>query len=185
VIETLADIDRYDALSIYDRQRTYERVMSNRDRKRMGELRAFRGFIVATGLPVDPASVRCLAPPRPDIACSLAVSPYLFELGEVTDQGLAQRMAHSLKTGMITGGAASQTEALERIITLKLGKTYATHGVPVDLLLYYWWHPAWPAMIYQTLQKSSAVISSALARNVFSRIWVYEHQGKGLLIRLP
>lgn len=72
--------------------------MSSDDRKRMGELRAFLGFVKASTLAIDPRSVVCLDPPRPDISCTLSCAPYFFELGEVTDEGLARRYSESLRT---------------------------------------------------------------------------------------
>jgi hypothetical protein len=90
-IRNLADLTNYDALSILDRRKTYEEVMSSDDRKRTGELRAFPGFVKASTLAIDPYSVECLDPPCPDIGCRLGSTPYFFELGEATDEKLAKR----------------------------------------------------------------------------------------------
>jgi hypothetical protein len=87
-IRNASDLAKYDALSIQDRQRAYCEMMSSGDRKRMGELRLFVEFIEASRLPIDLSTVVCLDPPSPDISCNLDSSPYLFELGEVTDEGL-------------------------------------------------------------------------------------------------
>ena len=88
-IRNVSDLDAYDALPVRDRQRAWDERMSSDDRKRMGELRAFLGFVEASGLPIDLPTVECLDPPSPDIGCRLNPSPYFFELGEVTDEGLA------------------------------------------------------------------------------------------------
>jgi class 3 adenylate cyclase len=186
-IRNLADIAKYDSLSIPDRQQTYDHAMSSDDRKRMGELRAFEGFVRASGLPVDPTSVECLDPPAPDIRCMLSASPYLFELGEVTDEGLARGYSHSLRTGEITGGFFSQSEPLEYMISSKADKAkkYRTDGFPVDLLLYYWKHPPYDPAIEQTLTRSAGLTHQILDSGLFARIWVYEHPQRilGVLTR--
>jgi|SRR5579863_894166 len=174
-IRNSADLASYDALSIPDRRRTYDEVMSSDDRKRMGELRAFLEFVKASSLAIDPSSAVCLDPPYPDIGCRLLSSPYFFELGEVTDEGLARRYSESLRTGRITGGSYSQDEPLKSIITSKAQKTYQTGGVPVDLLLYYWKQPPYDPVIQQSLIELRDVIDHILSSGPFSRIWLYEY----------
>ncbi len=177
-IRSLADLANYDALSIPDRRTTYKDVMSGDDRKRMVELRAFLGFVKASGLPIDPSSAVCLDPPCPDIDCRLSSSRYFFELGEVTDEGLAQRYNESLRTGKITGGAYSQDEPLKSMITSKARKMYQTGGVPVDLVLYYWKQ----APYYPAIQQALTELSHVLTSGPFSRIWLYQHPEKVLAV---
>ena len=128
-IRNSADLAKYDALSLPDRRKAYE-AMSSDDRKRMGELRAFLGFVKASGLAIDSTFAICVDPPCPDIGCRLSSSPYFFELGEVTDEGLARRYSESLRTGKITGGSYSQDDPLRSIITSKAQKTYSNGRCP-------------------------------------------------------
>src|SRR5437764_15075282 len=76
-------------------------------------------------------------PPRPDIQCQIAGSPYLFELGEITDECLAKNFSRSLRTGEISGGAFSQEGPFIRMFRKKATRSYETNGAPVDLVLYY------------------------------------------------
>jgi hypothetical protein len=174
-IRNLADLAKYDALSIPDRRKTYKEVMSSDDRKRMAELRAFLGFVRASTLAIDPDSAVCLDPPCPDISCRLNSTPYFFELGEVTDEGLARRYSESLRTGRITGGWFSQDKPLKSMITSKAQKTYQTDGVPVDLLLYYWKQAPYYPDISQVLAEFRGATDYILQSGPFSRIWLYEH----------
>lgn len=179
-IRNLADLAKYDALSIPDRRKAYDELMSSDDRKRMGELRAFLGFVNASALAIDPYSVVCLDPPRPDICCRLSSAPYFFELGEVTDEGLARRYSESLRTGKMTVGWSSQDRPLKSMITSKAQKTYQTGGVAVDLLLYYWKQTPYYPVIPKVLAELRGEIDSILQSGPFSRIWLYEHPEKVL-----
>ena len=181
LVRNVSDLASYDELSISNRRTTYDEVMLSADRKRMGELRAFLGFVKVSRLPIDPATVACLDPPFPDIGCSLGPSPYFFELGEVTDQGLARRYSESLKTGRITGGAFSQEVPLRRILTSKARKRYETGGAPVDLLLYYWKQGPYVPVVQQVISEPGAALSSG----PFSRIWLYEYPGRLLAVVPP
>jgi hypothetical protein len=118
-IRNVSDLGAYDALPVRHRQKAWHELMSSHDRKRMQELRAFLRFIEVSGLAVDRATAVCPDPPSPDICCGLGSSRYLFELGEVTDEGLAQRYSESLRTGQILGGWFSQAEPLTSILTSK------------------------------------------------------------------
>jgi hypothetical protein len=107
-------------------------------------------------------------------------SPYLFELGEVTDEGLAQRYSESLRTGRITGGSHSQAEPLTSILGSKGQKTYETDGVPLDLLLYYWKQTPFEPEVQRVLSGLRPVIDHMLSLGSFSRIWIHEHPSRVL-----
>jgi len=177
-IRDLSDLETYDALSILDRRKTYNEIMASADRKRMGELRAFLGFAKVARLPIALSTVVCLDPPLPDISCTLDSAPYFFELGEVTDQGLARSYSESLRTGAITGGAFSQDVPLRRIFASKAQKRYETGGAPVDLLLYYWKQTPYDPVAQQAFSELRALLSSG----PFSRIWLYEHPERLLAV---
>lgn len=141
----------------------------------MGELRAFVGFGNASGLTIRPNSVVCLDPPRPDIGCRLGSSPYLFELGEVTDEDLARRYSKCVRMGQITGGFYSQAEPLKRMIESKAQKAYECDGAPTDLVLYYWKQAPYCPAVQQVLIELRSVIHHMLSTGPFSRIWLYKH----------
>lgn len=179
-IRNVSDLDTYDALPVRERQRAWDELMSSDDRKRMLELRAFLGFVEASGLNIDRATAVCLDPPSPDIRCSLGSSRYFFELGEVTDEGLARRYSDSLKTGRITGGWFSQDEPLTSMITSKGQKAYQTDGAPIDLVLYYWKQAPFVPEVQKTLSALKPVVDQILSSGPFSRIWIYEHPSRVL-----
>ncbi len=183
-IRNLSDLDAYDALPIRERQRARDELMSSDNRKRMQELRAFRGFIDATGLPVDRATVACLDPPYPDIGCRIDSSPYFFELGEITDEGLARRVSESLKAGKVTVGWHSQTAPLTSILASKAQKAYETDGAPLGLLLYYWKQAPSDPLVQKVLSELRPVVGQMLSSGPFSRIWVYDHHRAGMVREL-
>ena len=178
-IRNASDLHAYDTLPVRERQSVWDALRSD-DRKRMQELRAFLGFVEASGLAVDQATAVSLDPPYPDIGCRLRSSPYFFELGEVTDEGLARGYSDSLKTGRITGGWFSQDEPLTSMLTSKAQKTYQTDGAPADLVLYYWKQAPFEPEVQQVLSELRLAINQMLSSGPFSRIWIYEHPRKVL-----
>lgn len=174
-IRNASDLGAYDALPVRDRQIAWDGLLNGDDHKRMQELHAFLGFADASGLAVDRATAVCLDPPYPDIGCTLGSSPYLFELGEVTDEGLAQRYSESGKTGKITGGWHSQRVPLISIIKSKAQKTYQTAGAPIDLVLFYWKQAPFEPEVQKVLSELRPVIGQMLSSGPFSKIWIYWH----------
>jgi hypothetical protein len=182
-IRNVSDLDAYDMLCVYDRQKAWDEMPSG-DRKRMGQLRAFLGFAKVSSLPIDTPTVVCLDPPSPDIGCRLGSAPYFFELGEVTDEGLARRYTESIKTGKITGGWHSQAKPLTLIFTSKAQKTYEPNGAPVDLLLYYWKQAPFEPEVQKVLSELRPVVDQMLSPGRFSRIWIYEYGYPGRVLRM-
>jgi hypothetical protein len=181
-IRNVSDLDVYDLLPLRDRQKAWGKLMSSEDRKRMRELCAFLGFVEASGLPVDRATVLCLDPPSPDISCKADGSPHLFELGEVTDEGLARRHSPFFKTGRVAGGWFGQDEPLRSILMWKGQKPYRTDGAPVDLLLYYWRQTPYDPVVRRVVWELRAVIYQMLRPGSFPRIWIYEHPARVLCV---
>jgi hypothetical protein len=179
-IRNTSDLAAYDALPNSRRRKAYDELIACDDRKRMGELRAFLGFVGVCRLPVEHATVTCSDPPYPDIRCTLDGPLHFFELGEVTDQGLASRYSESLRTGKITGGFYSQDEPLRSILMSKAQKTYLTDGAPVDLVLYYWKQTPYDPEVQKVLWESRALIHQMLSPGPFSGIWIYEHPARVL-----
>jgi hypothetical protein len=107
-------------------------------RKELAEMTAFIRFTAAASLNVDSGTPKNEKPPLPDISCSIGGAPYLFELGEITDEELAADVSTSLRTGVDgAGGFFSEEVLLIRIIRKKAASTYETNGAPLDLILQY------------------------------------------------
>jgi hypothetical protein len=145
----------------------------------------FLGFVRAAGLNVDPGSPLNAKPPQPDIACTVDGAQYFFELGEITDEGLAKDVNTSLLTGVDSeGGFFSEEIPLIRIIRKKLASRYQTNGVPLDLVLHYDKQSAFAPATYLTRYESD--ISGALVPNgPFLRIWIYDSWTKSILWKRP
>jgi hypothetical protein len=60
----------------------------------------------------------------------------IFELGEVTDQGLAARLAQALRDMKITGGFFSQDRPLVELLKQKANKNYENLNGALELVLY-------------------------------------------------
>jgi hypothetical protein len=152
-------------------------------RKEASEMRVFMEFAAVANLNVDPGTPRNKIPPLPDISCGIAGQPYLFELGEVTDESLAGEIGRALRTCTDgDGGPFSEEEALIRMVLKKATSTYATGGVPLDLVLHY--DKQYPFAPAESLQGYEAEIAMALApTGPFSRMWIYDGWNKVILWR--
>jgi len=84
----------------------------------------FLGFAAAGSLNVESGTAVNEKPPLPDISCTIDDAPYLFELGEITDEELAADVNTSLRKGVDGGGGFfSEEKPLIRIIRKKAAST--------------------------------------------------------------
>jgi hypothetical protein len=112
--------------------------MTNReDLKAERERTIFSKFVEASGIAVEAGSIACERPPKPDISCSIGGEKHYFELGEVTDQNLAARVATALREMRITAGFFSQDNLLIKIFSDKARKNYGNLDGPLELVVYY------------------------------------------------
>ena len=169
------------------------------DAKRIHETEVFQGFVAASRLPIDPASIRGLEPPRPDIECAGPDGEWLFELAEVlwqvqTPDAAVRTLAHGLaqserasdqKANLL---AAGQIEDAERIQTSggfgypallsliqalekKCRKHYTLDG-PIFLLLYY--ERQDPVEPFDWLaERFRDLMQTLLTSGQFSVVWLY------------
>jgi len=117
-------------------QRAAYEALPNGEKTELEELDVFRAFAAVAELGVDPGSEVNVAPPRPDIRCTLDGDLRYFEFGEITDQRVA-RAAALTDDGVSRATAFSPTAPLDYMIDKKRTRTYETGGVPVDLVLCY------------------------------------------------
>jgi len=142
-------------------------------KKKMAEMRAFKGFAAAAKLAYDPGSERNEDPPLPDISCRFGGMPRFYELGEITDEELAQDLSLAAKTQTDSGGWFDEHDPLIRILRKKASSLYQTGRVPVELILHY--DRQYPFMPVEQLQNHEADIVSALIPNgPFSKVWIYD-----------
>lgn len=146
------------------------------------ERKIFTEFALAAGLKVDPGSVTSGVPPQPDIRFTVHGIEQWAELVEITDQDLARKHMQSLRTGAILGGVFSQHVPLERAITGKAQKEYATNGSTLDLVAHYdkQYPPdsVEPDLIPLTV---GPIAANMVDSGVWTRIWVYDGWNKRIL----
>jgi hypothetical protein len=155
-----------------ERKRQWD-AFSTADKQKVEESKVFVGFVSASGLSCDPYDHENQDPPLPDIRATIAGKSHYFELGEITDQGLAWATGDLLKTGEITGCPFSQLDPLLKMFRSKCTTQYQTAGNPVDLLLFYSTQHPYEPLLYQHLNEFSAEITGLVANSQFSRVWLY------------
>ena len=155
-----------------ERKRQWD-AFSSAEKQKIDESKAFVGFVRASGLSIDPYDHENEDPPVPDIRTTIAGATYYFELGEITDQGLAWATGDSLKTGEITGCAFSQLDPLLKMFRSKCSTLYQTGGNPVDLLLFYSTQYPYEPLLCEYLTVFAAEIARLIASSQFARVWLY------------
>lgn len=171
--ETLEDTVSNDRSEIW-------RSFSSDERKTVRESCAFVKFVKAADLGFDPYDHENPKPPEPDIRTGVSGRPYYWELGEITDEGLARAARLSEKTGEITGGPFSQLEPLTRMLNSKCSKKYETGGSPVDLLLFYSKQYPYIPTLREYLGKRYVV--DLLHVSQFSRVWLFSDWPPGRVL---
>jgi len=164
-----------------DRSRQWN-AFSSADQKKINESKAFVRFMIASGLKGEPYDHENCDPPFPDIRSRIDRQTYYFELGEITDQGLAMGVAHSERTSENTGGAFSQRDPLLKMFREKCGKSYRTNGALLDLLLYYSRQYPHGRSLLEYIKLHEAEISRLTKQGPFSRIWIYSDWPPGVVL---
>ena len=156
-------------------------ILSSDERKQANESLVFVSFAHETGLIPDPFEHSNEDPPRPDVHTHVDGREYFFELGEITDEGLAKGIGDSMKTKMVSGCAFSQEEPLAKMLKQKCEKRYETNNAQVDLLLYYWRQSPYEDTIMEYLNKNSLEIDKLLHISQFTNIWIYDLESETIL----
>ena len=155
-----------------DRGRQWNAFLSA-DQKKINESKVFARFARASNLNCAVYDHENCDPPFPDIRSRIDGQTYYFELGEITDEGLARGVAHSEGTGEITGGAFSQLDPLLKMFREKCIRSYLTNGAPVDLLLYYSRQYPHETFLLEYLKRYDSEITQLIKQGPFSRIWIF------------
>jgi len=161
----------------------YEALPNNR-KTELEELEVFNAFAAVAEVGVDSGSEVNARSPEPDIRCAISGELHYFELGEITDQSVARCAADALKYDEPRGTAFSQTEPFAYIIGKKRTKTYATDGVPVELLLYYRnQSPPFSSYFAELLASSMTDLEALVTSGPFQRVWIFDFAKKRVLWR--
>ncbi len=151
--------------------------LSRDDRKKYEEWTTFSKFARVAQLGIDPRTIECCDPREPDIRCQLSGERCYFELGEVTDQDLAENAGIAKREGRdIFGGFCSQIGALRRMICQKCSTEYTTFGHPAHLLLHYRVGHQYPDVrrIRAEIVSEKEMIAGMLRSSSFSGLWLYD-----------
>jgi hypothetical protein len=145
--------------------------------KEYREWLTFSRFARVSTLDIDPRTIENRKVPEPDIFCEVSKSGHFFELGEVTDQSIAENASIAERTGSdIHGGFFSQDAPLEKMIFQKCSKSYSLNDLPASLLLHYavGHQVPCPEVLADLLSKSRERIITALRASAFQAIWFYD-----------
>ena len=110
--------------------------MTDDKEKSLRECNVFLEFITRSGLPIDPDSVEKRHPPEPDILCRFgAEDPVAFELVEMCDNKIAERVSYLGKNRDADPGYLRTAGSIDLILKKKRAKQYQTN-YPIELLCY-------------------------------------------------
>jgi hypothetical protein len=170
---------REDAKRLRAERRAYE-LLPNDAKKAQNERQVFEEFSRVANLDIDLNSVAQCPIPEPDIRCDVNGSPRYFELGEITDEVVAQSLART-RPGTFFPCAYSQEDPFKYLIEKKQSTTYRTDGLPVDLLMYYRKQgPPLQEHFQQLMRKYDRDL--AALRQRFHRIWIFDFTRKEILL---
>ena len=155
-------------------------------------------LIRMVNLDIDPNTLESRDPPEPDVyAVSVSEGPLYFELGRLLDQGIQKLRLEGFRRAW-AGDPTPVSMNDERVgvperdmLKQKLGKSYVTNGMPVDLLLYFDAENALvaggiPPMEFSEHAKYVMLPVLAVApRSPFRRIWVLERYRPSVLWKHP
>lgn len=141
------------------------------------ELHTFKKFApaaIAAGVNIDLGTVQNRKPDFPDISCEVNGVEHFYELGEITDEELAEETSvYSKRKQDGPGGAFSELMPLVRILKKKTKKKYKTDGASVDLVLHYdTQYPFAPAEYLKNYE--SEIVQALVPQGPFSRIWIFD-----------
>lgn len=163
-------------------------------RKAAHEQAVFAEFAAAAGLALGAGSIQSRPEPEPDIMCAIDNNPYRFELGRLVDENTSTGFVRSMQDALhgirsFVGGAFSYDRPLQKMLKAKIGNTYTTNGDALDLLLYYdaelptRVHP--PPGDFDEWATRYALPIVQTGMGPFSRVWIFDRNGKRVLWRHP
>lgn len=116
------------------------------------------------------------------ISCIIGGEKHYFELGEVTDQNLAARVATALREMRVTAGFFSQDHPLIKVFSDKARKTYGNLDGPLELVVYYdkQYPPPDRGLKESTLRDLELIVRDML-NGAWARVWLYDTWNKAVL----
>ena len=167
----------YTRMPLDERKRRAWETLRSDQKKLYTEWWTFGKFSRVATLDIDPRTIENRQPPEPDIRCTVSLTVSYFELGEITDQRLAQSAGIAAKRGDEThAGPFSQMEPLFRIFDQKCSKHYDTKGQPLHLLLHYSVGHQVPhsSLLRSEISEHRQETAAKLRNSPFSSLWIYD-----------
>ena len=177
----------YERLPLGDQKTRVWNSLTADQRKLWNERSSFRQFAKAVPLGIDPRTIKSCVPPEPDILCRVDGELQYFELGEVTDEGLARRRSLAVKRGdAISAGSFLQIEPLCRIYDQKCGKAYTTDSKVVNLVLYYSTDRQVPYTegLQAEISARKSEIVRKLVKSPFETAWLFDSWSQSIIARV-
>jgi hypothetical protein len=148
--------------------------------KQRKELRLFERFAEAARLQVDEDTAANRNPPLPDIFCKILGKPRWFELGEIINTDVGEKVNPKRKR-RDPGFSINQGEAFFRIVEKKRSRKYKTNGESVDLLLHFDLRfGAGPVALF-LIKEHVTALTSLINEGPFQTIWIYDDHMKAVL----
>ena len=144
------------------------------ERKRTLEMLVFLSFASASGLPIDEGSPENGAPCYPDIACTISGQPYWFELGQIINEEVAEKL-NPKRRKQEGGFSYDQEKPFVERVNDKATKRYKTEGAPVDLVLHFDLRLGSAATVKRLIEKHATLLDSLTTVGPFKRVWIFDN----------
>lgn len=158
--------------------------LRNVERKRASEMLVFQAFAAPSGLPIDDGSAASSDPPCPDIVCTISGERYRFELGQIINKEVAEKLNPNRRK-QSGGFSFDQEEPFIEMINSKAKKKYRTDGAPVDLLLYFDLRLGSRIVVEGLVKKYVKLLDSLGKRGPFRRLWIFDAHTKTIVWSKP
>jgi hypothetical protein len=159
------------------------------------ELQVFSEFTRSAGLIVVLESIETCEPPSPDIKCIVDNGYRYFELGRILDEEIPKLRIEMLRQAPqpVKPDPPKFGWPERNMLIQKLSSQYETHGLPVDLVLYWdfdnrnWLTANEPPPIAPFSDMAEDLLTPQLIseRHPFSRIFYFHRRIHRILWRYP
>lgn len=173
------------ALSVVDEEVVEVRAdpladLKSAERKRAIEMVVFQSFALASGLPVDEGSAENRDPDYPDILCAISGEKYWFELGQIINEEVAEKLNPNRRK-QDGGFSYDQEKPFVDVVKSKATKKYVTEGAPVDLVLHFDLRLGSAATVERIVDKHTELLASLTTTGPFKRVWIFDEYTRTVL----
>jgi len=131
-------------------------------------------------LPIDEGSAENRNPDYPDILCTVSGQKYWFELGQIINEEVAEKLSPNRRK-QDGGFSYDQEKPLKNVVNSKATKKYVTEGAPVDLVLHFNLRLGTRANVERLVHKHTALLASLTTTGPFKRVWVFDEHTRAII----